>query len=418
MAADFGLPRIARLLGKEEAFSTFMGAAAAEEAGDFLGSIKLYKQAFKMWDALDSVIDEGGLPTKVRREAEAAEIDIGAMPKDLTLDMEQSPRFDVDAVDEWLTHLKEQGYCILAGVADSTSIVRAKTLLWDFLESVPNTQVKRGDPSTWDASWLPNKSNGILGVHGFGQTDFCWHARMLPSVHKAFAAIWGSDDLIASFDGGNVFRPWANRREWRTVGGWWHVDQNSFLPNQDGLACVQGLVTFTDATPATGGLCVIPGSHKCHQDVCARAHAHIQAGHFVQVQPGDPVLELGARLVCAKAGDLLLWDSRCVHCNTPGSPESEEPSAVDESAEPSAVDDLVRIAAYVCMTATSRASPEVLTQRKEGFLNNETTDHVPHEFHGSGEALPWPPRKSWSIASCLQKKLIVGASAALQDQDQ
>ena len=32
------------------------------------------------------------------------------------------------------------------------------------------------------------------------------------------------------------------------------MDQNAFLPGKDGRVCVQGLVTLTDATAATGGL--------------------------------------------------------------------------------------------------------------------------------------------------------------------
>merc|ERR1719316_1926134 len=89
-------------------------------------------------------------------------------------------------------------------------------------------------------------------------------------------------------------------------------------------ACLfQGLVTFTDATPATGGLCVIPGSHRNFEAVCQRAYSHQLPCDFVPVQQGDPVFDLGGKLVCAKAGDLLLWDSRCVHCNTPGVTETE-----------------------------------------------------------------------------------------------
>ena len=40
---------------------------------------------------------------------------------------------------------------------------------------------------------------------------------------------------------------------------------------------------------------------------------------FVMMPHDDPLLvEKKAILVKAKAGDLLLWDSRTVHCNTPG----------------------------------------------------------------------------------------------------
>jgi ectoine hydroxylase-related dioxygenase (phytanoyl-CoA dioxygenase family) len=343
---------------------------------------------------------------------EAAEIDVGALLAEVQLETQESPRFDIDDGD-WLAHLKEHGYCILSGVADAESVEHARNLIWDFLENVPDAQAKREDPSTWEDRWIPSSTNGLIGVHGFGQSNFCWHARTLPKVRQAFETIWDCKDLIVSFDGGNAFRPWANKPDWKTAGGWWHVDQNAFLANQDGFRCIQGLVTFTDATAATGGLCVVPGSHKHHKDLCSRAYAHMSPKHFVQVQPGDPLLQSRARLVCAKAGDLILWDSRCIHCNTPGSCEAMNDSVISEKVSD---DELLRIVAYVCMTPSSWASPEVLAQRKEAFLKNETLDHIPHEYHGSeSSSLSWPPRKTWSDVSFLQRRLICGAPAALED---
>jgi len=396
--AEFGLMKIARLLGREDAVVKLLEAAALEEAGDCSHAIKSYKQAYKMWDALDSVLDESGLPTAVRREAEAAGLDPAVFPAEVVLDTQESPRFDPDAPTEWLAYLDKHGYVVLAGIADADAVNQAKSLLWDFLESVPGTKVKREDSCTWEEGWLPDARNGILGSHGFGQSDFCWHARTLPKLQEAFEAVWNCKDMLVSFDGGNVFRPWERKPEWKTSGGWWHMDQNAFLEHQDCFKCVQGLVTFTDATLATGGLCVIPGSHKHHKAVCQRACAHILSGHYVQVQLGDPVLT-GARLVCAKSGDLVLWDSRCVHCNTPGLEKSGQ------------MDELLRVVAYVCMTPASWASSAVLAHRREGFLNNATIDHVPHEWHGGQDDLSWPPRKSWSDASPLQKRLISGKSA-------
>lgn len=74
------------------------------------------------------------------------------------------------------------------------------------------------------------------------------------------AAIWGTSALLCSFDGLNVFRPWSagsgGKAHWRTRGGWFHVDQNPRL--RPGRHCVQGLVTLTDCTEASGGLVVIP----------------------------------------------------------------------------------------------------------------------------------------------------------------
>jgi len=338
------------------------------------------------------------------------------------------------------------------------------------LESVPRTQVRRGEPASWGkiGDWLPSASNGIVGKLGFGQSAFCWHTRLLPKVKQAFSAIWGDNDLLVSFDGGNVFRPWRQRpdnseiaratrswgvaspaigprrpsdhrvaspEEWRTEGSWWHVDQNAFLPGMRGRMSVQGLVTFTDATPATGGLCVVPGSHLQHEEVSERACGEKLPANFLPVQGGDPVLGAGGRLVCARAGDLLLWDSRCVHCNTPGSIEEDEDEEQQQTCLPkgdqgggggelpeeegsggiatAATAELLRVAAYVCMTPAAWASEDVRKWRKDHFLRNVTTGHLPHVLTGAGEAPEWPPPRSWDTVSPAQRLLIVGASPSL-----
>ena len=56
-------------------------------------------------------------------------------------------------------------------------------------------------------------------------------------------------------------------------------------------------------------------------------------GDFVPVPLDDPVLAGGARLVCAQPGDLVLWDSRTVHCNTPALSALRGEGVVEEPAE-------------------------------------------------------------------------------------
>lgn len=82
------------------------------------------------------------------------------------------------------------------------------------------------------------------------------------------------------------------------------------------MSCAAGLVTLLPVSEETGGLVVIPGSHKCHEEVCSRVADESQ-GDFVIIPAQDCILQSTARLVCAEAGDLILWDSRTVHCNTP-----------------------------------------------------------------------------------------------------
>jgi len=236
-----------------------------------------------------------------------------------------------------------------------------------------------------------------------------WYLRLLPSVKTAFSAIWRTDDLLVSFDGGNAFRPWKYDNLWLTDGGWYHVDQNGTKAGGVGRVCVQGLVTLSDASEDTGGLVVIPGSHKQHKTMCQRSKVAKAMGDFVPVTVGDPLLDNGASLVCAKAGDLIVWDSRTVHCNTPALTALAAPSRSNEcparddtqdlpsSALPAAREDaqlqweLIRQVGYVCMTPASFASQDILLKRQDAFVNNISTSHWPHKFVMGGHALPDTP---------------------------
>lgn len=305
------------------------------------------------------------------------------------------PRFDIaNHKQEFLSYLQEHGYAVASNVVRADQLDHCKSLMWDYLESIPNTAVRRDDVKTWgiQGDWLPSETNGILHGFGFGQSDFMWCLRLLPDVRSVFSAIWGTDDLLVSFDGGNAFRPWKYNQEWLTDGGWYHVDQNATKAGGVGRVCVQGLVTLTDVSEDTGGLVVIPGSHSKHTEMCKRSKVAKSMGDFVPVPVDDEILKNGAILICAQAGDMIVWDSRTVHCNSPAlsalsqndvsEPDSDTVASSDQSWR------LIRQVGYVCMTPAKMASSEILEKRKDAFVNNISTSHWPHKFVMGGRALP------------------------------
>lgn len=231
-----------------------------------------------------------------------------------------SYRFNIDTEkDEMLEHLEKYGYVVVKEVANEEEISQAIDYLWDFMHNFPDSTVRRGKPETWEDGWIANTKNGIMNAFGMGQSNFMWHSRCLPRVKESFEAIWGPS-LLTSFDGGNVFRPWKVNKEWLTRGSWWHTDQNGYHESARGKKCVQGFVSYFDANASTGGLCVISGSHKAHTEYCLRNELAYMEGDFLKVHPEDPLMvecasgesEYEARMVCCKAGDLVLWDSRTV----------------------------------------------------------------------------------------------------------
>lgn len=299
------------------------------------------------------------------------------------------PRFDITDMEQqqWmLNNLEENGYVVISSVASENEIKEAKINFWKFIEN-DNPNIKENDIKTWiDSNWLPSSENGICSGNGFNHNDFCWNTRLLPKVKKSFELLWNTDELITSFDAGNAFRPWKSNPSWLTTGGWWHTDQNALKgTDRDKKLCVQGLVTYYDATIDTGGLCVIEKSHKEHTALCHRNANGDNTNDYITIDENDPIFSTHkVKLICAKAGDLILWDSRLIHCNTP-SPKIFDPASnldIDIEDKDNVNNEIIRLVSYVCMLPRNIATANVIEQRKQAFIRRKPTSHWPDKKIG------------------------------------
>lgn len=335
------------------------------------------------------------------------------------VEMSPTPTFLLEDVKEWRPYLATQGYVVLRDMLTPAEVDQARDLLWNWLSEISQGKLKRGQPETWnDPSWPASKDTGIVDGSGIGQCELNWFLRTRPTVVRAFQLLWSQDEVLTSFDGAALFRPWSDHPELKTQGGWYHVDQNAnstdlIGKNVDGLACVQGIIPLFPADPSTGGLTVLPKSHLEHVAVCQRAL--VSRSHYVPLDMREPVLQLAAKLVCAPAGALCLWDSRLIHCNSPGKPL---PSLLNTTTADSLVclhcgrvfasslmrrqhqsstshphclpdhrhlkfhaennTELLRAVCMVCMTPAQWADAQVREQRRTCWENHLTTSHWPH----------------------------------------
>lgn len=245
-----------------------------------------------------------------------------APPVQLQRPVRSAPqRFNVDDPAA-IVHLKEEGFAVFGGVLDQLEVQMATDLFWKYMELSTQNAVRREDPLTWQKhNWPGQDDNGIINSGGIGQSEFMWYIRRRPPVMRAFANLWGvsKEDLLVSFDGCCAFRPPAVDVRWRTRGGWLHTDQNGRTTGSD-FACAQGLVSLTESNESTGGFAAIPGSHKCHAEIFQRWPLDRENDFFV-LPRCDELLSPSAtkpQLLPLHAGDMVLWDSRLLHCNVPG----------------------------------------------------------------------------------------------------
>ena len=137
------------------------------------------------------------------------------------------------------------------------------------------------------------------------------------------------------------------------------------------------MVPFLDVTKDIGGLQLVPRSHteQVQEEIRLETSQHSFSRDFVNVS--DEKYKPDALVVEAKAGDLILWDSRVIHGSQPG------PSLLEGGDRAGG---LARCSGLVCMTPRARASQEVLDHRLRGFQSGEGFSHWPHEAASTGLA--------------------------------
>ena len=187
------------------------------------------------------------------------------------------PRFKLSCPGQgeaMLEFLDKEGYAVVASALTGDEAAHALDLTWAYLES-GGTGISRSDPSTWtDEQW---PFGAIGGDAGIGHSQQLWYIRGCPGVKQAWTTIYDTDDLITSFDGMSLFRPWTVQSDWRTDGPWYHTDQSPFPPpghesdpDFDPEAAVygaerhyvQGFVNLLENSPLTGGNVIVPRSHR------------------------------------------------------------------------------------------------------------------------------------------------------------
>jgi hypothetical protein len=158
----------------------------------------------------------------------------------------------------------------------------------------------------------------MIHGYGIGHEQWVWNLRTEQGVIDAFAKLWGTDELIVSFDSAAVMLP--NRTDVVDAGRWEHIDQS---PSRRGLYCVQGILNLNECGPDEGGLMILKGSAALMEEFFdhygrgeTRTWGPVDFYSFMDHQH-QWFFDRGCEWVkvCCEPGDLILWDSRAMHYN-------------------------------------------------------------------------------------------------------
>lgn len=249
--------------------------------------------------------------------------------------------------------------------------------LWSLIEG-QGTGVNRAERSTWtNDRWCPRTAGDPTKIAGSGsgaggygalQSDAAWYVRGRPGLKRMWASIYGTNDLIVSWDGFNVVRPWKHDPTWRVTAQGPHIDGVRQMQTPDGRRpdggdfdpstryYAQGVVNLVRSSPDAGGNVIVSGSHK-HYATLNREFFSKSGNQRItpEIVAAYPEIFVGNVIIAhVEPGDVVLWDDRSIHCNHPG-----------VTGTIPARDGLLRAAMYCTMAPAATAVAEVVKSRKQ-----------------------------------------------------
>jgi len=239
---------------------------------------------------------------------------------------------------------------------------------WELLEHLTKNfeiPINRNDKSTYKQIYELFPNHKMLLQHWkVGHSKLAWSVRQNPKIKEAFAKIWGTDDLITSFDGVSIYILDKPIRETKS---WFHVDQSY---KRTDFECIQSWVNAYDTNEGDATLIIMENSNKYHGEFQKEFNITDNKDWFKLQNKEQYVFYIskGCREVAIKCprGYGVFWDSRTLHYGNP-----VQKIASDNYN--------YRCVVYVCMTPRALAKNKDLEKRKKIFENLRMTSHWPHK---------------------------------------
>jgi hypothetical protein len=195
---------------------------------------------------------------------------------------------------EELAFWDEHGYVVVRDAVEAQDRDAAAAAIYQFLEA------DAADPDTW----YGNKYGKSIWVPLLRHAAFLAN-RKSPRLVKAFAQLWGREDLWSTVDQGGFNPP--ERWDWRFPGPHVHWDMTLAPPHCFGVA---GILYLTDTPAEQGAFCCIPGFHRALEGWLRDLPAGEDPRNAVMRHPGYTP-------VAGKAGDLVIWHQALPHGSCP-----------------------------------------------------------------------------------------------------
>jgi ectoine hydroxylase-related dioxygenase (phytanoyl-CoA dioxygenase family) len=204
--------------------------------------------------------------------------------------LDDVPGLTAEELEFW----DEHGYVVVKSAVSLEARAAAAAAIYEFLGADP------GDPE----SWYGNKYGKSIWVPLLRHPAFLAN-RNAPRLVKAFAQLWGRDDLWATVDQGGFNPP--ERADWSFPGPHVHWDMTLAPPHCFEL---QGILYLTDTPAHQGAFSCIPGFHRTLDGWLRDLPAGEDPRRAICRHPGYTP-------IAGEAGDLVIWHHALPHGSSP-----------------------------------------------------------------------------------------------------
>ncbi len=308
-------------------------------------------------------------------------------------------------------HLDKYGYVVYSKAASSEECNEMRNKQWKYIEDCTKGEILRNDIKTWDKTeWPALRNAGLLQYEGVGQSPGNWQARQLPSIRIINESLYGTSELLTSFDGTGIFKNCLTKTN--SFKKWWHTDQNlNLIPAPELLdeidddffqdltferineipiplpsnCTVQGILHLIESDPVyTGGFCCIPKSHRKYMEEVEATQKHPLGlddrgnKRGIDLEEWDSLLEENGIALKLDEGDFVLFYSFLAHQNHHPLKSAYHKRTLPEKFR----NQEVRMVIYICIapfdTNDKNERNKIIKSRIEAVKNGYTTTHEPN----------------------------------------
>lgn len=254
--------------------------------------------------------------------------------------------YKVSDHNNWKQVLDTQGFVVLENIVSPEQKEVATELFKKDLQYIsPNFDWN--DNETWTSNNAPlvwGKSSAVYC--GFGHCDSNWFLRINSQTKDAFSHVYGTTELVASFDGFSLFLSDKQKSK-----SWLHQDQRI----SDTRYSIQGVLNLMPCDELDAGFICVPRSHLEYK-------APIQYTDWVML-PKESEYQKKAVKILTPERCLILFHSKLIHANTSMARRHPNQTHIN------------RLSAYIAFVPKQRQPREIYNQRVAGYLDGITCSH-------------------------------------------